>query len=109
LANRGVAGCGTPSLYGKYSSVRSSPGALRFTQMCSYLRCINKRKQKPDIITPVIGVWRSWLARRVWDAEVGGSSPLTPTSLFGDWRSLVARTVRDGEVASSNLASPTID
>ncbi len=26
-----------------------------------------------------VGVWRSWLARRVWDAEVGGSSPLTPT------------------------------
>jgi hypothetical protein len=29
----------------------------------------------------VFGVWRSWLARRVWDAEVGGSSPLTPTTL----------------------------
>jgi hypothetical protein len=27
------------------------------------------------------GVWRSWLARRVWDAEVGGSSPLTPTTI----------------------------
>jgi hypothetical protein len=27
-------------------------------------------------------VWRSWLARRVWDAEVGGSSPLTPTMIF---------------------------
>ena len=27
-----------------------------------------------------IGVWRSWLARVVWDDEVGGSSPLTPTS-----------------------------
>ena len=26
-----------------------------------------------------IGVWRSWLARAVWDREVGGSSPLTPT------------------------------
>jgi hypothetical protein len=25
------------------------------------------------------GVWRSWLARSVRDAEVGGSSPLTPT------------------------------
>lgn len=25
------------------------------------------------------GVWRSWLARAVWDREVGGSSPLTPT------------------------------
>ncbi len=26
-----------------------------------------------------IGVWRSWLARRVWDAEAAGSSPATPT------------------------------
>lgn len=25
------------------------------------------------------GVWRSWLARRVWDAEALGSSPSTPT------------------------------
>lgn len=30
-----------------------------------------------------IGVWRSWLARRVWDAEVEGSSPFTPTTLYG--------------------------
>jgi hypothetical protein len=29
------------------------------------------------------GVWRSWLARRVWDAEAGGSSPLTPTKVKG--------------------------
>jgi hypothetical protein len=27
----------------------------------------------------VFGVWRSWLARLVWDQEAGGSSPLTPT------------------------------
>ena len=26
-----------------------------------------------------LGVWRSLVARGVWDAEVGGSSPLTPT------------------------------
>ncbi len=26
-------------------------------------------------------MWRSWLARRVWDAEVEGSSPFTPTTL----------------------------
>lgn len=35
-----------------------------------------------------VGVWRSWLARRVWDAEVGGSSPLTPTKkdlFFRKW------------------------
>ena len=24
-------------------------------------------------------MWRSWLARLVWDQEAGGSSPLTPT------------------------------
>ena len=29
-----------------------------------------------------VGVWRSWLARAVWDREVGGSSPLTPTTIF---------------------------
>ena len=29
-----------------------------------------------------IGVWRSWLARRVWDAEVEGSSPFTPTIYY---------------------------
>lgn len=28
----------------------------------------------------VFGVWRSWLARLVWDQEAGGSSPLTPTN-----------------------------
>lgn len=27
----------------------------------------------------IIGVWRSWLARAVWDREVEGSSPFTPT------------------------------
>jgi hypothetical protein len=31
--------------------------------------------------TIFVGVWRSWLARVVWDDEVGGSSPLTPTIL----------------------------
>ena len=25
------------------------------------------------------GVWRSWLARLLWEQEAGGSSPLTPT------------------------------
>ena len=27
------------------------------------------------------GVWRSLVARGVWDAEVGGSNPLTPTRM----------------------------
>ena len=26
------------------------------------------------------GDWRSWLARAVWDREVEGSSPLSPTN-----------------------------
>lgn len=26
-----------------------------------------------------LGDWRSWLARAVWDREVEGSSPLSPT------------------------------
>src|SRR5258708_2827012 len=29
------------------------------------------------------GVWRSLVARAIWDREVGGSSPLTPTDLGG--------------------------
>ena len=33
-----------------------------------------------DIILSVTGDWRSWLARAVWDREVGGSSPLSPTN-----------------------------
>lgn len=33
-----------------------------------------------DIITHGYGVWRSWLAHRVWDAGVEGSSPFTPTT-----------------------------
>jgi hypothetical protein len=28
------------------------------------------------------GVWRSWLARAVWDREVEGSSPFTPTKRY---------------------------
>jgi hypothetical protein len=31
------------------------------------------------ILRSVGGVWRRPVARGVWDAEVGGSSPLTPT------------------------------
>jgi hypothetical protein len=27
------------------------------------------------------GVWPSWLRRLVWDQEIGGSNPLTPTIL----------------------------
>ena len=30
-------------------------------------------------VSPLPGVWRSWLARLVWDQEVEGSSPFTPT------------------------------
>jgi hypothetical protein len=32
------------------------------------------------------GDWRSWLARAVWDREVGGSSPLSPTMKMPDLR-----------------------
>jgi hypothetical protein len=41
------------------------------------------------IITSVYGDWRSWLARRVWDAEVGGSSPLSPTMYVIDFKAEV--------------------
>ena len=30
-----------------------------------------------------VGVWRSWLARLLWEQEAGGSSPLTPTNICG--------------------------
>lgn len=30
----------------------------------------------------IFGDWRSWLARAVWDREVGGSSPLSPTKKY---------------------------
>ena len=35
----------------------------------------------PTVVVPhyQYGVWRSWLARAVWDREVAGSSPATPT------------------------------
>lgn len=47
--------------------------------------------ERLGILTPVTlvltrkhntGVWRSWLARAVWDREVEGSSPFTPTSKY---------------------------
>ena len=28
------------------------------------------------------GVWRSWLARLLWEQEAEGSSPFTPTKIF---------------------------
>ena len=34
---------------------------------------------KRGIISGMIGVWRSWLARALWEREVEGSSPFTPT------------------------------
>jgi hypothetical protein len=62
------------------------------------------------------GVWRSWLARSVRDAEVGGSSPLTPTIILlkllsstGVWRSWLARRVWDAEVEGSSPFTPTIN
>src|SRR5699024_3845320 len=44
-----------------------------FAWACAILR----REATP--IRRFHGVWRSLVARGVWDAEVGGSNPLTPT------------------------------
>lgn len=33
----------------------------------------------PALYWVATGVWRSWIARCVWDAEVAGSNPATPT------------------------------
>ena len=38
------------------------------------------------------GVWRSWLARAVWDREVEGSSPFTPTNL------MIIRSIKIAEI-----------
>ena len=48
------------------------------------------------------GVWRSWLARSVWDAEVGGSNPLTPTAGVAQ---LVERRPSKPLAASSSLVA----
>ena len=48
--------------------VGSSPTGPTKVENCTHM---NENK--------VTGVWRSWLARVVWDDEAGGSSPLTPT------------------------------
>ena len=50
------------------------------------------------------------LSRRVWDAEVAGSNPATPTKhliYLGMWRSLVAHTHGVRGVAGSNPVIPT--
>lgn len=82
-----------------------------------------------SIIKIFNGVWRSWLARLVWDEEVLGSSPSTPTragivqwlehqvsnlrigvrlplpahnrSLYGGCSSMVERPPVEGKVAGS--------
>ena len=33
------------------------------------------------LIDPHIGVWLSWLERLLWEQEVAGSSPATPTTI----------------------------
>lgn len=47
------------------------------------LKILFSQESVGSIPTPgtIIGVWRSWLARHVWDVEAAGSSPATPTSL----------------------------
>ena len=43
----------------------------------------NLLQQRPDShLEKHPGVWRSWLARAVWDREVEGSSPFTPTKIL---------------------------
>ena len=55
--------------------LRIAVGCFPFTWFCAI---------ESAIIQTSVGVWRSWLARSIRVAEVGGSSPLTPTSFDGD-------------------------
>lgn len=43
-----------------------------------------------------IGVWRSLVARRVWDPKVGGSNPLTPTA---DLRNNTLQAIANGHLS----------
>ena len=43
-------------------------------------RVICDRMEQSEYRDQLLGVWRSWLARAVWDREVEGSSPFTPTT-----------------------------
>ena len=45
-------------------------------------RVICDRMERSEYRDQLLGVWRSWLARAVWDREVEGSSPFTPTTLI---------------------------
>ena len=51
------------------------------------------------------GVWRSLVARLIWDQEVAGSNPVTPSllkNLWWVWRSWLARQIVALEVVGSN-------
>ena len=37
---------------------------------------------EPDFFYVIYGLWRSLVARRVWDAEVVGSNPASPTNVM---------------------------
>ena len=52
------------------------------------------------------GVWRSLVARMIWDHEAAGSNPATPTSLRV--AQLEERAFREREVARSSRATQTI-
>ncbi len=70
---------------------------------------------EPLTETQRIGEWLSLVERLVWDQDVAGSNPVSPTIFFvvlnyrvGEWLSLVERLVWDQDVAGSNPVSPTI-
>lgn len=38
-----------------------------------------------QVFSCCVGVWRSLVARRVWDAEAAGSNPVTPTKNYSEY------------------------
>ena len=78
-------------------------------QIANLSTCKRRQGSNP-CLSAISGCSVARLSRRVWDAEVAGSNPATPTKhliYLGMWRSLVAHTHGVRGVAGSNPVIPT--